>query len=410
MRSVAAQSACLDQLDNLTVATLQGCVDEVSILAGSENSEDHLKSLRKATGAITQLQETCPSALDRTTIWGCNMCSTLAEKVLADGLLILRACLTTPRSADCDSVERMATQHAIHAWKLTEDRCRNTGAEAMVTKTLAALRGEFLDPLLAPLAAGEAKRESWPSIVAAIDKLQHFVKAFAWKEIHLHWLLDSLEAGRVVQTTWGDAAEWEAKFGAHDALSDAPLDAKASPTYVWSEKVGMRWEIMPKLLRELRERRGGGNLVVVEIGVFVAHLSHFMLKECDFIQLFGVDPYIGVDGTFPGNFSQSLDADVALYKATTVMEEYPDRAKLLSVTSTEAAAAFPDDSIDVLFVDGCHLYDCVVEDFNLWLPKLRRGVETLVAGHDFSPQWPGVVRAVHERRGKDAPVHLGTDW
>ena len=29
--------------------------------------------------------------------------------------------------------------------------------------------------------------------------------------------------------------------------------------------------------------------------------------------------------------------------------------------------------------------------------KLRVDTETLVAGHDFSPQWPGVVRAVHEQ-------------
>ena len=32
-----------------------------------------------------------------------------------------------------------------------------------------------------------------------------------------------------------------------------------------------------------------------------------------------------------------------------------------------------------------------------------------MAGHDFSPQWPGVVRAVQEARtGRD--VTLGMDW
>ena len=31
------------------------------------------------------------------------------------------------------------------------------------------------------------------------------------------------------------------------------------------------------------------------------------------------------------------------------------------------------------------------------MPKLRATAETLVAGHDFSPQWPGVVRAVQEQ-------------
>ena len=36
-------------------------------------------------------------------------------------------------------------------------------------------------------------------------------------------------------------------------------------------------------------------------------------------------------------------------------------------------------------------------DFAAWMPKLRARAETLVAGHDFSPQWPGVVRAVQEQ-------------
>jgi hypothetical protein len=33
----------------------------------------------------------------------------------------------------------------------------------------------------------------------------------------------------------------------------------------------------------------------------------------------------------------------------------------------------------------------------------------LVAGHDFSPQWPGVVRAVWEMRPKQR-VFVGMDW
>ena len=39
--------------------------------------------------------------------------------------------------------------------------------------------------------------------------------------------------------------------------------------------------------------------------------------------------------------------------------------------------------IDALFVDGCHLYECVKEDLDLWIPKLRRGKETLVLQYSF---------------------------
>merc|ERR1712190_92263 len=110
----------------------------------------------------------------------------------------------------------------------------------------------------------------------------------------------------------------------------------------------MRWEIFVKLLHELRERRGGGLLQVVEIGVFAGHLSHFLLRDCDFIHLLGIDPYIGRDGTFPGNFSETLDSDVALYKAASVMSPYSDRADLWTATSEEAAGQLEDGSIDAV--------------------------------------------------------------
>jgi len=212
----------------------------------------------------------------------------------------------------------------------------------------------------------------------------------------------------VVQTAWGDADEW-LKFGVHDAHTDAPLGPSA-PLYIFDDRLGMRWEILVSLLHGLHERRGGAQqLLLVEVGVFAGHLSNFVLRDCDFVRLLGVDPYIGRDGTFPGNFSKTLDADVALYKAASVMEPYGDRADLWPVTSEAAAAEIEDGSVDAIFIDGCHLYECVRKDLELWMPKMRRGVETLVAGHDFSPMWPGVVRAVHEQRSGQE-VHLASDW
>merc|ERR1711865_215048 len=199
------------------------------------------------------------------------------------------------------------------------------------------------------------------------------------------------------------------KFGTHDCHADAPLSSHG-PRYIFSELTGMRWELMATLLRDLWQRRGAKEpLVVVEIGVFAGMLAFHLLKELDFIVLVGVDPYIGSDGTFPGNFSDSLDPDIAMYKAMSVMEPYGNRGNLVTMTSEDAAKNYQGE-IDVIFVDGCHLYDCVKEDLELWMPKLRRGVETLVSGHDFSPQWPGVVRAVHERRAGGQQVNLASDW
>lgn len=55
---------------------------------------------------------------------------------------------------------------------------------------------------------------------------------------------------------------------------------------------------------------------------------------------------------------------------------------------------FADGSVDMLFVDGRHDYHHVKKDLELWAPKVKAG--GVISGHDFHPDWPGVVRAVEE--------------
>ena len=64
--------------------------------------------------------------------------------------------------------------------------------------------------------------------------------------------------------------------------------------------------------------------------------------------------------------------------------------------SAEAAAEFPLASIDLVFIDARHDWPFVAEDLALWAPRVRPG--GIVAGHDFSPMFPGVVDAVLEYR------------
>ena len=66
--------------------------------------------------------------------------------------------------------------------------------------------------------------------------------------------------------------------------------------------------------------------------------------------------------------------------------------------SWEVAAHYPDESLDFVFIDAYHSYECVSRDIDAWRPKVKRG--GLLAGHDYihwqSPEF-GVVRAVNER-------------
>src|SRR6185503_15716318 len=58
-----------------------------------------------------------------------------------------------------------------------------------------------------------------------------------------------------------------------------------------------------------------------------------------------------------------------------------DRFTLWPMRSTEAAAQFPDASLDVVFIDGDHEYTAVVADILAWWPKLKVG--GFMAGDDF---------------------------
>jgi len=77
------------------------------------------------------------------------------------------------------------------------------------------------------------------------------------------------------------------------------------------------------------------------------------------------------------------------------------------MTSEHAAISlFPDQSIDLVFIDGCHTAACIETDLRLWIPKIKnRGI---VMGHDFSSVWPAVPIAVSRLR-QGLPLHLGMD-
>lgn len=68
--------------------------------------------------------------------------------------------------------------------------------------------------------------------------------------------------------------------------------------------------------------------------------------------------------------------------------------KVLRGLSWEMAAHVPDDSLDLVYLDACHMYECVKKDLLNWFPKLKKG--GVFAGHDINATQYGVERAVGE--------------
>jgi len=65
---------------------------------------------------------------------------------------------------------------------------------------------------------------------------------------------------------------------------------------------------------------------------------------------------------------------------------------VMQMTSSEAASQFEDGSLDGVFIDGDHASGAVTADIQAWRPKVKAG--GILAGHDYSSAWPGVISAV----------------
>jgi predicted O-methyltransferase YrrM len=58
------------------------------------------------------------------------------------------------------------------------------------------------------------------------------------------------------------------------------------------------------------------------------------------------------------------------------------------------AVHVPDESLDCVYIDCCHEYECVKKDLDAWMPKVKKG--GIVAGHDVTNNMYGVRQAVDE--------------
>jgi hypothetical protein len=134
--------------------------------------------------------------------------------------------------------------------------------------------------------------------------------------------------------------------------------------------------------------------VLVELG------THSGVSYCAFCQAvracnisckcYAVDTWTGDEHTGP--YGEQVFDELSGYHAS----RYSHFSQLLKMSFDEALGHFTDRSIDLLHIDGCHLYEAVKHDFESWFPKMsHRGIvllhDTCVEVRDF-----GVGQLLHE--------------
>lgn len=129
---------------------------------------------------------------------------------------------------------------------------------------------------------------------------------------------------------------------------------------------------MAELFRELGFRVG------VEVGVRDGGYSEVLMKANPGLVLYGVDPYEPHRGyrdhvrkeTFQGFEKEAHDK----------LDKYPTYSFIRDYSSA-ALDAFPDESIDFVYIDGDHSFYEATHDIDKWSKKVRKG--GIVSGDDY---------------------------
>lgn len=91
---------------------------------------------------------------------------------------------------------------------------------------------------------------------------------------------------------------------------------------------------------------------------------------------YAIDTWQGDDHA--GSYDEHVYRDLKQH----IAQHYSDSAQLLRCTFDEALDHFPDNSIDLLHIDGLHTYEAVLHDYTTWLPKVRAG--GIILFHDIA--------------------------
>ena len=129
------------------------------------------------------------------------------------------------------------------------------------------------------------------------------------------------------------------------------------------------------------------NLVGLEIGVSYGDNAKTILENLDIKKLFLVDPYIPYIEE-----NKKVNTEAHKEAAINILWKYNRKTLWFFMDSTEASKLFEKDSLDFVYIDGNHNYECVLADIRNYYPLIKKG--GYIGGHDFLGEYFGVIKAV----------------
>lgn len=155
-------------------------------------------------------------------------------------------------------------------------------------------------------------------------------------------------------------------------------DYKGNNIYGWMSVVEMQWLYQQSSKYES----------VVEIGTFKGRSAHALLSGLS-KTVTCIDPW----NYETGKVMVGEEEYQEFLKNVEPVRGGNGRLNVIRNISTIASKEVG--NVDMVFIDGDHSYESVIEDIKTWLPKTNR----LICGHDYSMIYPGVIEAVDELFG-----------
>lgn len=140
---------------------------------------------------------------------------------------------------------------------------------------------------------------------------------------------------------------------------------------------------------------------IVEIGSFLGNSTIYLALAGG--EVHAVDPHSDASmAQVPGAFKPSGRSTSDQFIGNLEQFGVRDRVCYHRTPSIEAARTWAGGPIRLLYVDGLHEYQAVLDDFDSWRPHLA--AEHVVLFDDYL--WPEVAAAVNERRRDTKPNHF----
>ena len=161
----------------------------------------------------------------------------------------------------------------------------------------------------------------------------------------------------------------------------------------------------------IKECDEGAN--IVEIGTWLGKSTRFMAQ---LIKDSGKKINYWVIDTFKGSPEEKIHADIIkeISKDGSIRKAFDKNMvglkrymKVIESDSVKAASQFKDESLDLVFIDGDHSMNAVIEDILAYYHKLKTG--GIMAGDDYHPTW-GVYPAVNNLIGSLNLEIYGQVW